>query len=177
MNNSFLNNAQSIRAILLKLFLSILIVYVNKSCFTDYSFPNITLTAFQLIATFICICIGSLFGLVKIKRLPIFDIIISSTLLLLFAGLTNLSIEYNSIIVTQYFKLLIVPLSIIPNYLCNKRATTSLIKIGALVCLLNYFTNQNYFVGLYISLTLGVQSQNFRNEFWFVLQSKIYRLI
>lgn len=105
-------NRKQIVIAILKIITLVASIYCTKFINTEYGFPNIALTSFQLMTIFLFLLIGVLLGLVEIKKIPFKYVLVSSFLLASSAALSNLSIDYNSLKTHQLLKFANVPFCI-----------------------------------------------------------------
>ncbi|WAR25439.1 S35E3-like protein [Mya arenaria] len=100
---------------------SILIVLINKWIYTNYGFPNITLTCIHFIFTSIGLVICRFLGVFEPKSLPIQKMIPLALTFCGFVVFTNLSLETNSVGTYQLIKTLTTPcIMIIQTYFYGK---------------------------------------------------------
>ena len=88
---------------------SISIVLVNKVVYTEYGFPNITLTCFHFVVTSICLVICHQLNLFQPKRLPILQMLPLALTFCGFVVFTNLSLETNTVGTYQLIKTMTTP--------------------------------------------------------------------
>ena len=88
---------------------SISIVLVNKVVYTEYGFPNITLTCFHFVVTSIGLVICHQLNLFQPKRLPILQMLPLAFTFCGFVAFTNLSLETNTVGTYQLIKTMTTP--------------------------------------------------------------------
>lgn len=130
--------------LLLNLFCSMCIVFLNKWVYTVIRFPNITLTCIHFAATFFGLCICHYTNLFKPKRLQIIQVFPLSLTFCGFVVFTNLSLQSNTVGTYQLFKVLTTPaIIIIQSYFYNTEFETR-IKLTLLPIMLGVFINSYY---------------------------------
>lgn len=101
---------------------SIVIVLINKYIYTNYGFPNMTLTCSHFIMTFIGLVICQQFNLFQPKRLPILSMIPLALTFCGFVVFTNLSLETNTVGTYQLIKTMTTPcIMFIQTYFYEKK--------------------------------------------------------
>jgi solute carrier family 35 protein E3 len=109
-------NLRNTIVIIVNMFSSVAIVLMNKYIFTNFGFPNMTLTFVHFSITFIGLLICEEFGLFVSKRLPIVKMIPLSLTYCGFVVLTNLSLQYNTVGTYQVIKVLTAPCVMVISY-------------------------------------------------------------
>ena len=105
----------------LNIALSIGIVMINKSIYTYYGFPNITMTCIHFICTFIGMLICKWIGLFTPKSLPIGKMLPISLTFCGFVVFTNLSLQTNTVGTYQIMKCLTTPcIMVIQTYFYSR---------------------------------------------------------
>ena len=105
----------------LNIALSIGIVMINKSIYTYYGFPNITMTCIHFICTFIGMLICKWMGLFTPKSLPIGKMLPISSTFCGFVVFTNLSLQTNTVGTYQIMKCLTTPcIMVIQTYFYSR---------------------------------------------------------
>jgi len=88
---------------------SIVIVLLNKYIYTNYGFPNMTLTCSHFVMTFIGLIVCQQFNLFQPKRLPILSMLPLACTFCGFVVFTNLSLETNTVGTYQLIKTMTTP--------------------------------------------------------------------
>lgn len=88
---------------------SIVIVLINKYIYTNYGFPNMTLTCIHFIITFIGLLFCYQFNLFQPKRLPVSSMLPLAFTFCGFVVFTNLSLETNTVGTYQLIKTMTTP--------------------------------------------------------------------
>jgi len=88
---------------------SIGIIFLNKYIFTKCQIKTMSLTAIQMVFTFIGLCICLQLNNFQRKSISIQKVLPLSTVFCAFVVFTNLSLEYNTIGTYQLFKVLTTP--------------------------------------------------------------------
>ena len=114
---------------LVRLALSILVVYLVKYAYINYDFPIVGLTYLQLIFAFIGCVAGVYLGLIQHKRLPWRDIFISTFCFTGFFLFTNLSWDINSLQVAQQMSFIQIPLFLAIQFVLNKQDCSMKLKL------------------------------------------------
>ncbi len=114
---------------LVRLALSILVVYLVKYAYINYDFPIVGLTYLQLIFAFIGCVAGVYLGLIQHKRLPWRDIFISTFCFTGFFIFTNLSWDINSLQVAQQMSFIQIPLFLAIQFVLNKQDCSMKLKL------------------------------------------------
>ena len=99
--------------LVLNLFCSICIVFLNKWLYTIVKFPNITLTCIHFLATSFGLLCCKAFGLFSQKNLHILDVLPLSITFCGFVVFTNLSLQNNTVGTYQLAKVLTTPVIIL----------------------------------------------------------------
>lgn len=120
---------------ILKLILSISIVFSVKFIYINFSFPIIALTSLQFFFIFIGCMLCLKLGLFTYKKVSIRHVIVSALLLGGFVATSNFSNDYNSIQVAQQFNFIQLPLILVILSILNKRSYSAKIKLIS-VCLI-----------------------------------------
>ena len=95
--------------LILNVISSISIVLVNKRVYTEYGFPNITLTCFHFILTTVGLLLCQQLNLFQPKRLPVLDMLPLAMTFCGFVVFTNLSLETNTVGTYQLIKTMTTP--------------------------------------------------------------------
>jgi len=95
--------------LLLNVFLSVIIVLLNKWIYTHHSFPNITMTWIHFVFSTVCVSVCHKFDLFYRKALPLRQMLPLSVTFCGFVVFTNLSLQLNTIETYQLFKMLTTP--------------------------------------------------------------------
>lgn len=126
---SFLSDKLFLLVSLVRLALSILVVYLVKYAYINYDFPIVGLTYLQLIFAFIGCVAGVYLGLIQHKRLPWRDIFISTFCFTGFFIFTNLSWDINSLQVAQQMSFIQIPLFLAIQFVLNKQDCSMKLKL------------------------------------------------
>lgn len=88
---------------------SISIVLVNKKIYTEFGFPNVTLTCFHFVVTSVGLVICHQLNLFQPKRLPVLQMLPLALTFCGFVVFTNLSLETNTVGTYQLIKTMTTP--------------------------------------------------------------------
>ena len=88
---------------------SISIILINKWIYSNYGFPNVSLTCIHFFVTSIGLFICEYFNVFQAKRLPIKKMLPLSLSFCGFVAFTNLSLETNSVGTYQIIKTMTTP--------------------------------------------------------------------
>ena len=88
---------------------SIAIVLINKHVYTDFGFPNVTLTCFHFIVTSVGLVVCHQLNLFQPKRLPVLQMLPLALTFCGFVVFTNLSLETNTVGTYQLIKTMTTP--------------------------------------------------------------------
>ena len=126
--------------------LSISIVLLNKTVYTRYGFPNMSLTCLHFIFTTIGMCICAGFKMFEIKRLPILKMIPISMTFCGFVALTNLSLQHNTVGTFQLIKTMTTPCIIVLQTTMYARTFSTKVKLTIVSVIINPDYNFSYFI-------------------------------
>ncbi|ELU12275.1 hypothetical protein CAPTEDRAFT_114690 [Capitella teleta] len=130
--------------LVLNVCLSISIVMLNKTVYTYYSFPNMTMTCIHFIFTTIGMVICKMLGIFTPKSLPIGKMIPISLTFCGFVVLTNLSLQTNSVGTYQLIKTMTTPCIIALQTVFYKRSFSTKVKFTLIPISTGVFLN-SYF--------------------------------
>ena len=100
---------------------SIGIVLINKSIYSSYGFPNVTLTFLHFVFTFFGLLVCWVLGLFTARRIPVLQVVPLSLSFCGFVVFTNLSLQNNTVGTYQVIKCMTTPvIIIIQKYLYGK---------------------------------------------------------
>jgi solute carrier family 35 protein E3 len=105
----------------LNVFLSILIVLLNKWIYTHHSFPNVTMTWLHFVFTTVCVSACHKLDIFYRKALPLRQMLPLSLTFCGFVVFTNLSLQMNTVGTYQMFKMLTTPLVVTIQAVLYKR--------------------------------------------------------
>uniref|UniRef100_A0A023GD29 Putative glucose-6-phosphate/phosphate and phosphoenolpyruvate/phosphate antiporter n=1 Tax=Amblyomma triste TaxID=251400 RepID=A0A023GD29_AMBTT len=101
--------------------LSIVIVILNKWVYVYVNFPNVTMTLYHFIMTFLGLLVCRAFNVFQVKHLPLRQMLPLAVSFCGFVVLTNLSLGHNTVGTYQIIKMLTMPtIMIIQHYWYNK---------------------------------------------------------
>ncbi|KAH7938133.1 hypothetical protein HPB49_020721 [Dermacentor silvarum] len=101
--------------------LSILIVILNKWVYVYVNFPNVTMTMYHFVMTFVGLLVCRALNVFQVKKLPLRQMLPLATTFCGFVVLTNLSLGHNTVGTYQIIKTLTMPtIMIIQHYWYNK---------------------------------------------------------
>ena len=113
--------------LVLNLFCSICIVFLNKWLYSIVKFPNMTLTCIHFLATSLGLLCCKGFGLFSQKNLHILDVLPLSVTFCGFVVFTNLSLQNNTVGTYQLAKVLTTPvIVIIQSYFYGAQFSTGI---------------------------------------------------
>lgn len=124
--------------------MAISIVLLNKTVYTYYGFPNITMTCIHFICTSIGMYICKLFGMFEAKSLPIAQMLPISLTFCGFVVLTNLSLQKNTVGTYQIIKCLTMPCIMVIQTLYYSRAFSLKVKLTLIPITIGVFLNSFY---------------------------------
>jgi len=96
-------------AVSLNVFLSVLVVILNKHIYTQYRVPNVSLTCFHFAVTAAGVYTCERIGVFHRKSLPIADVLRLSLIFCAFVVFTNLALQTNSVGTYLVFKMAATP--------------------------------------------------------------------
>lgn len=145
-------------------------VYSTKFVFVEYGFPNLTLSSMQLFFTFIAVFTLHKIGLVQRKKFLYQDMLISTILLGSFYVFSNLAIDYNAVEVSQFIRLIQLPIGLILMTIFLKKPFSNKLKLTMLfiiaaVALNSVFDYTFDTLGLVFALSAGLFGSLYL--FWF----------
>lgn len=133
---------------------SIAIVFSNKWIYTNYKFPNVTLTCIHFVMTFFGLQLCIWFKLFSPKRIPLQEMI---PLCLSFCGFvvfTNLSLQNNTVGTYQVAKVMTTPAILFIHTTFYNRGYSTQIKLTIFPIVLGVFLNSWYDVRFNITGTI-----------------------
>lgn len=133
-----------ISSLLINIALSISIILLNKTVYTKYHFPNVTLTCIHFVFTSIGMFTLKFFNVFKFKSLPLRDMLPISLSFCGFVVFTNLSLQYNTVGTYQIVKTLTTPVIMVIQTRYYSRSFSNNVKLTLVSAnfrflLLNYF--------------------------------------
>ncbi|XP_078424118.1 solute carrier family 35 member E3 isoform X2 [Cetorhinus maximus] len=153
-------NGRLLIGLLVNLFASICIVFVNKWIYVQYGFPNMTLTLLHFVMTGLGLYICQRVNIFSPKSLHPTKILLLALSFCGFVVFTNLSLQNNSIGTYQLAKAMTTPVIIVIQSVYYKKTFSSKIKLTLIpitlgVVLNSYFDVKFNFLGILFA-TLGV---------------------
>ena len=109
--------------------LSISIVMLNKTVYTYYGFPNVSMTCLHFVFTTIGMVICRAFGIFHPKPLPLTKMIPISMTFCGFVVFTNLSLQYNTVGTYQIIKTMTMPCIMIIQIMYYSRTFSSKVRL------------------------------------------------
>ncbi|XP_060066246.1 solute carrier family 35 member E3-like [Ylistrum balloti] len=139
---------------------SISIVLINKWLYTEYGFPNVSLTCIHFIMTSLGLLICRKLNLFQPKSVPILKMIPLALTFCGFVVFTNLSLETNSVGTYQIMKTLTTPCIMIIQTMFYDKTFSTKVKLTVIPITLGVTLNSLYdvkfnFIGLCFA-TVGV---------------------
>lgn len=125
--------------ILFKILTSIVIIPLNKYIYSKYKFPNMLLTCIHFLCTFTGVFILNKCNVFQIKKLPILEMIPMALSFCGFVVLNNLSLEFNTVGVSQHLKVLTMPTVMILSYYLYKTSYSFRVKLAIVSIFFDYF--------------------------------------
>ena len=113
---------------------SISIVLVNKKIYTEYGFPNITLTCIHFVVTSIALLIAKQLNVFKPKHLPILQMLPIALTFCGFVVFTNLSLETNTVGTYQLIKTMTTPCIMFVQTIFYARSFSTKVKCTVVSC-------------------------------------------
>ncbi|XP_041636199.1 solute carrier family 35 member E3 [Cheilinus undulatus] len=157
---SFSPNGRIIALLLVNLFSSICIVFINKWIYVHYGFPNMTLTLVHFVVTWLGLYVCQKMDIFAPKSLPIRRIVWLALSFCGFVAFTNLSLQNNSIGTYQLAKAMTTPVIILIQTTYYKKTFSTKIKLTLVPITLGVILNSYYDVRFNllgtIFATLGV---------------------
>ena len=92
---------------------SVCLIQLNKYIFTNYDYPNLTLTCLHLIFTLFCLIICQRFGAFKVKRVSFLQMVPVSVCFCISILFSNYSLKLNTIVAYQCLKSISTPIILI----------------------------------------------------------------
>lgn len=126
---SFLANRRIVAGLLVNLFSSICIVFINKWIYVHYGFPNMTLTLVHFVVTWLGLYFCQKMDVFAPKSLPIRRIVWLALSFCGFVVFTNLSLQNNSIGTYQLAKAMTTPVIILIQTTYYKKTFSTKIKL------------------------------------------------
>lgn len=126
---SFLANRSIVAGLLVNLFSSICIVFINKWIYVHYGFPNMTLTLVHFVVTWLGLYFCQKMDVFAPKSLPIRRIVWLALSFCGFVVFTNLSLQNNSIGTYQLAKAMTTPVIILIQTTYYKKTFSTKIKL------------------------------------------------
>lgn len=126
---NFSTNSRIISGLLINLFSSICIVFINKWIYVHYSFPNMTLTLVHFVSTWLGLYVCNKMNMFSPKRLPIRRIVWLALSFCGFVAFTNLSLQNNSIGTYQLAKAMTTPVIILIQTTYYNKTFSTKIKL------------------------------------------------
>ena len=112
----------------LNILFSVLVVFLSKWIYTQYGFPNVTLTCLHFVAAAVCTHFCERIGVFHRKSLPTTDVIRFSLTFCAFVVFTNLSLQTNSVGVYLVFKIATTPTVVaLEAFRCRRKITSDVL--------------------------------------------------
>ncbi|XP_063316855.1 solute carrier family 35 member E3 isoform X2 [Pelmatolapia mariae] len=141
---SFLANRRIVAGLLVNLFSSICIVFINKWIYVHYGFPNMTLTLVHFVVTWLGLYFCQKMDVFAPKSLPIRRIVWLALSFCGFVAFTNLSLQNNSIGTYQLAKAMTTPVIILIQTTYYKKTFSTKIKLTLVPITLGVILNSYY---------------------------------
>uniref|UniRef100_A0A3P8UST5 Nucleoporin 107 n=2 Tax=Cynoglossus semilaevis TaxID=244447 RepID=A0A3P8UST5_CYNSE len=141
---NFSTNSRIISGLLINLFSSICIVFINKWIYVHYSFPNMTLTLVHFVSTWLGLYVCNKMNMFSPKRLPIRRIVWLALSFCGFVAFTNLSLQNNSIGTYQLAKAMTTPVIILIQTTYYNKTFSTKIKLTLVPITLGVILNSYY---------------------------------
>lgn len=122
-------NRRIAAGLMVNLFSSICIVFVNKWIYVHYGFPNMTLTLVHFVVTWLGLHICHRMDLFSPKSLPLRRIVLLALSFCGFVAFTNLSLQNNSIGTYQLAKAMTTPVIILIQTTYYRKTFSTKIKL------------------------------------------------
>jgi len=137
----------------LNVFLSVLIVLLNKQIYTHHGVPNVTLTCLHFLVMTVCVLVCELVGVFHRKSLPIMDVLPLSLTFCAFVVFTNISLQTNSVAAYLVFKMAITPTVVaLEAFWCSRKVPNDVLL--TLVSNRLYCSNRPMLLILFCTCTL-----------------------
>uniref|UniRef100_A0A3B3XHM6 Sugar phosphate transporter domain-containing protein n=1 Tax=Poecilia mexicana TaxID=48701 RepID=A0A3B3XHM6_9TELE len=140
----FSANRRIVGGLLVNLFSSICIVFINKWIYVHYGFPNMTLTLIHFVVTWLGLYICQKMDIFCPKSLPVRRIMWLALSFCGFVAFTNLSLQNNSIGTYQLAKVMTTPVIILIQTTYYKKTFSTKIKLTLVPITLGVILNSYY---------------------------------
>ena len=124
-----LSNFNFFLGISFKVITSLVIITLKKFIYVKYQFPNMLLTCIHFLFTWIGCVILTKFKVFEVKKVPIIKMVPMALSFCGFVLLNNLSLELNTMGVSQHLKVLTLPFVMILSYLMYNKTHSFKIKL------------------------------------------------
>lgn len=131
-----LGNTRMITGLLVNLFSSICIVFINKWIYVHYGFPNMTLTLVHFVVTWLGLYLCQKMDIFAPKSLRPSKIILLALSFCGFVAFTNLSLQNNTIGTYQLAKAMTTPVIIVIQTVYYRKTFSTKIKLTLVSCTL-----------------------------------------
>lgn len=122
-------NRRIVAGLLVNLFSSICIVFINKWIYVHYGFPNMTLTLIHFVVTWLGLYTCQKMDIFAPKSLPLRRIVLLALSFCGFVAFTNLSLQNNSIGTYQLAKAMTTPVIILIQSTYYRKTFSTKIKL------------------------------------------------
>ncbi|KAM4711489.1 solute carrier family 35 member E3 isoform 2-T2 [Anableps anableps] len=140
----FSANRRIVAGLLVNLFSSICIVFINKWIYVRYGFPNMTLTLVHFVVTWLGLYICQKMDIFCPKSLPLRRIMWLALSFCGFVAFTNLSLQNNSIGTYQLAKVMTTPVIILIQTTYYRKTFSTKIKLTLVPITLGVILNSYY---------------------------------
>ncbi|XP_062384178.1 solute carrier family 35 member E3 [Sardina pilchardus] len=155
-----LGNTRIITGLLVNLFSSICIVFINKWIYVHYGFPNMTLTLVHFVVTWLGLYVCQKMDIFAPKSVPPSKVILLALSFCGFVAFTNLSLQNNTIGTYQLAKAMTTPVIIVIQTVYYRKTFSTKIKLTLVPITLGVMLNSYYDVRFnllgMVFATLGV---------------------
>ena len=127
-------NTRIITGLLVNLFSSICIVFLNKWIYVHYGFPNMTLTLVHFVVTWLGLFLCQKMDIFSPKKLQPSKIIYLALSFCGFVVFTNLSLQNNTIGTYQLAKAMTTPVIIVVQTVYYRKTFSTKIKLTVVSC-------------------------------------------
>ncbi|XP_070395192.1 solute carrier family 35 member E3-like isoform X2 [Dermacentor albipictus] len=121
--------------------LSILIVILNKWVYVYVNFPNVTMTMYHFVMTFVGLLVCRALNVFQVKKLPLRQMLPLATTFCGFVVFTNLSLGHNTVGTYQIIKTLTMP---------------------TIMVIQHYWYKKNFSMGIKLTLWVGEKQKEFQ---------------
>ncbi len=109
---------------------AISIIQINKYIYTEFEFPNMTLTFTHFVVTFLGLAVCHRGGMFKHVEIPVVKMLPMAVTFCGFVVLTNISLQFNTVGTYQCIKTMTLPIVMIISTLFYKQSYSIRVKLS-----------------------------------------------